>query len=51
MEYAIQKQWKPITSVVKNILLTKIQALERLNKIDECFYQIGLFVARKNQLL
>ena len=36
------------TSVVKNILQTKIQMLEKLNKIESCFYQIVLFVARKN---
>ena len=33
-EYTIQKQWKPIVSVVKNILLTKIQVSEKLNKIN-----------------
>ena len=30
-------------------MLTKIQFSEKLNKIDWCFYQIGLFVARKIQ--
>ena len=29
-----KKQWKRIAPVVKYILLTKIQALERLNKTD-----------------
>ena len=29
----------------------KTSTLEKLNKIDECFHQIVLFVARKNQLL
>ena len=33
VEYIIWKQWKPIASVVKNILLTKIQVSEKLNKI------------------
>ena len=28
-----KQQWKPIVPVVKNILLTKIQMLEKLNKI------------------
>ena len=41
MEYIIQKQWKPIVSVVKKMLLTKIQVLEKKN------YQIVLFVAKK----
>ena len=34
VEYTIQKQKKPIASVVKNILLTKIQVSKKLNKID-----------------
>ena len=34
VEYNIKKQWKLNASVVKNILLTKIQALEKLNKTD-----------------
>ena len=29
----------------------KNQMLEKLNKIDKCFYEIMLFVARENQLL
>ena len=29
-----KKQWKPIVSVVREILRTKIQVLEKLNKID-----------------
>ena len=33
-EYIIQKQWKLIVSVVKNILRTKIQMLDKLSKID-----------------
>ena len=38
-------------SVVRKILRTKIQLLEKLNKKDSCFYQIVfLTVARKNQL-
>ena len=37
--------------VVKDILRTKIQRLEKPNKIDQCSYQIVLFVARKNYLL
>ena len=28
-----KQQWKPIVPVVKNILLTEIQMLEKLNKI------------------
>ena len=32
--YTIEKQWKLIASVVKNILQTKIQALQKLNKTD-----------------
>ena len=40
-----------IGSVVKTILLTKIQVSEKLTKTDQCFYQIVLCVARKNQLL
>ena len=32
--YAIQKQWKPIVSVVKSILLTKIQMSEKMNITD-----------------
>ena len=35
-------------SVIKNIQQTKIQMLEKLNKIDQRSYQIVLFVARKN---
>ena len=34
VEYTIFKQWKPIVSVVKNILLTKIHVSGKLNKID-----------------
>ena len=34
VEYAIQKQWKPIVSVVKSILLTKIQMSEKINITD-----------------
>ena len=34
VEYIIQKQWKPIASVVKHILSMKIQMLEKINKID-----------------
>ena len=33
------------------MLRTKIQMLEKLSKTDECFSQLLLFVARKNQLL
>ena len=46
----IIKTMETYVSVVKNILRTKIQMLEKLNKIDLCSYQIVLFVARKNQL-
>ena len=34
VEYIICKQWKPIVSVARKILQTKIQVLEKLNKID-----------------
>ena len=34
VEYTIQKQWEGILLVVKNILQTKIQVSEKLNKID-----------------
>ena len=34
VEYTIEKQRKCITSVVKNTWLTKIQILQKLNKID-----------------
>ena len=34
VEYTIEKQWKLIASVVKNILQTKIQALQKINKTD-----------------
>ena len=34
VEYTIQKQWKPVVSVVRKMLKTKIQVLEKLNKID-----------------
>ena len=46
MEYIIYKQSKRIPSVLKKVLQTKIQMLEKPNKID-CFYQIVLFVAKK----
>ena len=49
VEYTILKQWKPILLVVKNILLTKIQVSEKLNKRDYLFYQVVLFVATENQ--
>ena len=44
-------QWKHIASVLKSILQTKIQILEKPNKIDYCSYEIVLFVARTNGLL
>ena len=34
VEYTIQKQWKHIVSVVKNMPQTKIQMLEKLSKIN-----------------
>ena len=46
----INENLLPKVSVVKNILLTEIQVLEKLNKIDYFFYQIVPFLARKNQL-
>ena len=33
-------------SVVQNILQMKIQVLEKLIKIDQCFYQIVIFVEK-----
>ena len=39
-----------IVSVIRKILWTKIQALENLNKIVQCFYQIVLLVATKKWL-
>ena len=35
----------------KKLLRTKTQILEKLNTIDQCFYPILLFLARKNQPL
>ena len=35
----------------KKYTANKIQLSEKLNKVDWCFYQIVLFVARENQLL
>ena len=32
MEYTIQKQWKPIVSVVRKITRTKILVLEKVKK-------------------
>ena len=49
--YSVLKQWKCIVTLVKNMPLTKIQALEKLNKTDSCLYQTVLFVARKNQFV
>ena len=37
-------------SVVRKILLTKIQVPKKLNKTYQCFYQIVLSVARKSQI-
>ena len=34
VEYIIQKQWKRIVSVVKNILQMKIQVLGKLTRVD-----------------
>ena len=34
VEYTIQKQKEPITSVIKNILLTKFQVSKKLTEID-----------------
>ena len=42
---------KPSVAVVKNMRLTKIQVSEKLNNIDQCFYQIVLILTGKNQLL
>ena len=48
VKYTILKHWKPTASVVKNIPRTKLQVLEKLNKIDQCSYQTVLLVPRKN---
>ena len=50
VEYIIQKQWKPIVSVVRKILQAKIPVLERIKQNGLMLYQTALFVARKNQL-
>ena len=42
---------KPSVAVVKNIRLTKIQVSEKINNIDQCFYQIVLILTGKNKLL
>ena len=34
VEYTIQKQWKPIVSVVRKTLQIKIVVSEKINKID-----------------
>ena len=34
VEYTMERQWKLIVSVVKNILQAKIQALQKVNKTD-----------------
>ena len=47
----LYKTMEPIVSVVKYILLIKIQVSEKLNKIDWCSYEILLHVARKKRLL
>ena len=41
------KQWKCIMSVVRKIPRTNILVLQKLSKIDQCFYQIALFLAKK----
>ena len=38
-------------SCKKNTAHKKFKVLEKLNRIDSCFYKILLFVARKNRLL
>ena len=39
-----------IASIVKKILQTKILVLEELDKIDQCMYQMVLFVVRKSEV-
>ena len=48
VKYIIWIQWKPTVSVVKKIMRKKIQMLDKLNKIGQSSYQIGLFTVRKN---
>ena len=36
-------------AVVRKIVQTKIQVSRKLNKIDQCFYQVVLYVVSKNQ--
>ena len=50
VKYIIQKQWKPITSVVRKILQEKIPVLKRTEQNRLMLFQIVLFVARKNRL-
>ena len=45
----LYKTMKTYCVSCKKILQTKIQMSEKLNKIDRCFYQVVLFVVRKNQ--
>ena len=47
VEYVIAKQVKPIASFVKNIMRTKIQILEKKDRINQCSYQTVMFVFRK----
>ena len=47
VEYVIAKQVKPIVSFVKNIMRTKIQILEKKDRINQCSYQTVMFVFRK----
>ena len=44
VEYIIWKQGKCIISDVRKILRTKILALEGLNKISWCLYQIVCYL-------
>ena len=56
MTFVVKKRtWLKVTMQTnfvscKKILQLKIQVPEKLKKINWCFYQIVLFVARKNRL-
>ena len=41
VEYTMEKQWKLIMSLLKNIMVTKILVLKELDKID-CLYETVL---------
>ena len=44
-----KKHWKRTVSFVNKKLRKQTLASEKLNKIDQCLYQVVLFVVKKNQ--